>query len=137
MTSEIICTLIATGGTVLSILASIFVSRTTASGELSKMKLTWEREDALSSGRELEELATLIYNYTTSENPYLRIPAMAKLASIRANETGDVSGLLDNLHVALSYQNKPESERLLSEIVVQLRKSKGNSKRNHHSRPSR
>lgn len=136
MASEIICALITAGGTVLSILISFFVSRSTANSEIAKMRLTWEREDSLASGKELEELARLIYDYTSSENDYLRIPAMAKLTSIRARETSEVSALLDKLHLALSHGNKLNSEQVLSEIVIQLRKTKSERKRKHCKQPS-
>lgn len=136
MSSEVICSLIAAASATASALISFFISRSTVTREIKKMKLEWAREDAITNDSDFESLFQCVYDFTTCENDHFRIPAMAKLAAIRAKETGSLAPLLDELQTALSTCNRNRCERLLSEIVIHLRHTKSKGKHCKGKKPS-
>jgi len=123
--TEVLCTLITVAGTVLSALIAWFVSRSTASKELEKLKLTWEREDIVSSDDEFAAMASAVANYVHSNVPLCQREAMCAVASIRSKESGDLGTLLDQLYNAINSNYSIEADRLLSQVINKKRDAKG------------
>ena len=121
MSPEIICTLISVTGVVLSGVISVISSRIIANNELKKLERSWAREDSATSDEEIEQLAAAIYDFVTCGNDNFRLPAISKLAAIRAKETSDLAPLLDQLHDALYRCNRSQSEQLFSEVIKHKR----------------
>ena len=63
MNTEIICTIVTAGGVVLSSLISFFVARSTANREIRRMKLTWDREDAVTADKEFSSMSAAVAEY--------------------------------------------------------------------------
>src|SRR5699024_2941080 len=63
LNTEIICTIVTAGGVVLSSLISFFVARSTANREIRRMKLTWDREDAVTADKEFSSMSAAVAEY--------------------------------------------------------------------------
>lgn len=128
MSTEIITTIIATAGVIFSGLISWYISRFTTKKEIEKMRLTWEREDTVSSDEEFADMASSVITYVMCENEFLRTPAMSNIAAIRAKETGRIADTLDQLYNAVLMGNRSMSNQLLTEIINQKREQKSQAK---------
>lgn len=104
MNTEIICAMIAVAGTVVSALLAWFVSRLTANKEIERLKLSWEREDVVTSDDEFAEMTASVAQYVSSlfegYDLSAQIPA-SKVAAIRSRESGALADRLDTLYQAL------------------------------------
>ena len=137
MTTEIVCALITVFGVILSALISYRTSRRISKDEIQKLTMTWSREDSLSISKDLEDLTQLVYDFIDCENNYFSIPALSKLASIRAKETGPVSILLDELSDALNSRDLLRRRYLLPKIVEQYRESKRDAQNPKRKKPKK
>lgn len=137
LTSEIICSLIALGGTVLSALISYFVSRSTANKELEKLRLTWAREDLVSSDEEFAEMASAIAKFIQRRNGGDQRNAIAHIAAIRSKEAGEIAILLDRLYQAVRDWRPDEVDALLTQIVEKKRETKRNANAPKRNKPKK
>lgn len=128
MKPEIICALIALSGTLISALISWFVSRSTANKEVEKLKLTWEREDVVSSDDEFAKMASSVASYIQCNNSHYHREAMSSTAAIRSKETGELGVLLDNLYNAIEQNSVFETSRALTEVIKKKREARGRAK---------
>lgn len=135
MSSELICTFITAGGVVLSAVISYFTSRYVANNEIKKLKMTWDREDAKSSSKDIAELTKLVCDFTACENDLFRIPAMSKTAEMRSAVSGEFAKTLDDLYTALSHCDRFKSQILLSEVIKQQSKAQGDTQDKKGNRP--
>lgn len=124
MTTEIICALVTVGGTLLSTLIAFFVSRSTANKEIEKMKLTWEREDVISSDDEFAEMASAVATYVQNGWSGNQCTAMSKIAAIRSKEIGSLALKLDQLYTSVSRGNANSADSLLTEVINEKRQAK-------------
>lgn len=125
MTTEIICALIAALGAILSALVSFLVSRSTASKEIEKMRLSWDREDTASADEAFSQMIHAVREYTSCENEYFKYGAMNAVDALQLTESDAVSAVLSQLHDALHQGNRHQAELLLADIV----EAKKNDKR--------
>lgn len=125
MMTEVICALIAFLGTILSATISFFVSRTTASKEIEKMRLSWDREDATSTDEAFFKMIQAVRSYTSSENEYLKYDAMNAVNALQIRESAAVCAVLSQLHDALHQGSRHRAELLLTAAV----EAKKNDKR--------
>lgn len=137
MTSEIICSLIALGGTVISALIAYFVSRSTANKELEKLKLTWEREDLVSSDDEFAEMAAAVAKFVQRRNYGEQRNALSSVAAIRSKETGEMAELLDSLYRAVRDWNPKQIDALLTQVIEKKREAKGHANSAHRNKPKK
>lgn len=124
MTTEVICALIAVGGTLISALISYAVSRSTASKEIEKMKLTWEHEDVVSSDDEFADMSALVAQFVHSHLQGHQQIAMSKIAAIRSKESGNIASLLDELYSAVRSGNISAADSCLSKVIDEKRHAK-------------
>lgn len=124
MKAEIICALITVGGALLSALIAFFVSRSTANKEIEKMKLTWEREDVISSDDEFADMASAVATYVQNGWSDTQRTAMSKIAAIRSKEIGSLASKLDQLYTAVSRDNAKSADSLLTEVINEKRQAK-------------
>ena len=117
MSSEVICLIITTVGSLAAAAISAATSKKVAASEIKKLKLTWEREDAITSSEDIAELTRLVYSFTSCLNDAFAIPAISKTAEIRTNATGEFAAALDELYDALSQRNRIKAESLMSEVI--------------------
>ena len=125
MTTEVLSGLFALAGIVLSSIISFLVARLGASQEIEQLKLTWKREDVVSSESDFSEMVSSVAVYAKT----LRIDDMNTatkwVAKIRAQESGALGDLLDSLYDQLRDPVVSELEDTLSEIIKEKRKRKG------------
>ena len=136
MSAEIICALITVIG---GLVANIFawrISRHTAKREVEKMRLTWEREDMVSSEDEFAEMVEKVFRLLHVSTRSNWADAAGKVAALRAKETGDLAAALDALYAALDrYSDAPLNislcEELLTSVIEEKRKAKSHGKSTH------
>ena len=130
MNTEIICTIIALCGTVLSALVSFFVSKLSIEKEIQKMQLEWKRQDIVSSDEDFSDMAVAVSRFIQMQNTKTHTDAVAAITKIRAKESGSIADSLDALYAAVgrrgySYNpNLEQIDKLLSEILKQKRNAK-------------
>ena len=124
MYTEVICTVIALAGTIFSGLISWLVSHHVANKEIEKARLTWEREDVVSSEDEFADMASSIALYLQTLNISDWNAAVSKVAAVRSKETGILAEYLDNLYFSLKSQNIQMSEDNLTQVIEEKRKRK-------------
>ena len=121
---DIIPGIISFAGVFISSLVAWFVSRSTANKELEKLRLTWKREDIVSSDDEFAELASAVARFLRSDTPHNFTDASAKSAALRAKESGSLGACLDRLYISISDRNKQEIERALTAVIEEKRQAK-------------
>lgn len=137
MTTKVVCALITVGGTLLSSLIAFLVSRTTANKEIEKMKLTWNREDTVSSDEEFAAMASAVALYVSCRISHYQSDAMERLAALRASETGELSQSLDNLYFAVRDARHGDIDSLLTKLLNQKRETKTNSLDSNRNKPTK
>ena len=130
MDVKIICALISTGGIALSGLISWFVSRSSASKEIEKMKMEWDREDVVSSDDEFAEMCSSVAAYIHHIDTMKRIEAASRVASVRSKEQGQLAELLDILYSLLI---KTKQADVLDEALTNVIEEKRNRKSAHRA----
>lgn len=137
MTTEVICALITVGGTLLSALISYAISRSTANKEIERMKLTWNREDVVSSDDEFAEMSASVAQFVQADRPSNQRTAMSRIAAIRSKESGNLADVLDCLYSAVKSGNVDDSDLLLSEVIDEKRYAKCKSNTPERNKPKK
>ena len=127
MSSEMICALISVIGIVISSLFSYAISRYTANKEFDKMKLTWEREDIVSSEEEFSDMSKAVGAYVQSGASQCQRVAMELVAAARSKESSIFGALLDELYMHIQSGNIGNTDVWLSKVI--------NHKREHKRKP--
>ena len=127
MSSEITCAIITTVGLIMSTLISLFVARSTATNEIKKMRLSWEREDTVSSDDEFAAMASAVATYICCDVLLNHIDAMAKISALRAKEGAELSKHLDELYFAVREERHNQIDPLLTELLNKKREIKSNA----------
>lgn len=128
MKTEIICALIALVGTLISAVIAWFVSRSTANKEIEQLKLTWEREDVVSSDDEFAKMASNVASYIQCDSGHYQREAMSSAAAIRAKESGELGMLLDQLYSAIEKDSVSETNQALTRVIEKKREAKSKTK---------
>lgn len=128
MTTELICTLVTAGGTLLSAVIAFFVSRSTANKEIEKMKLSWDHEDTVSSDDDFAEMAALVSKFVCLSTGGWQPDALSKVAEVRSRESGRLGDILDKLYVCIGQEHYRETDALLTEAITEKRKLKSKRK---------
>lgn len=123
---ELACAVISTFGVIVSALISRNISKNTAAREVTKMKMTWEREDIISSDDEFADMAATVARFVQFNSPTHRSDSMAKVAAARSKESKELGKILDNLYDAIHRNRSQEADLLLTEAITEKRKIKGN-----------
>lgn len=137
MKTEIICAIVAAGGTLLSALIAFFVSRTTANKELEKMKLTWAREDLVSSDDEFAEMAEAVSKYVQNNYGKVQSDAMSKIAAVRSKEINSIAVILDDLYKYVRMDNPNAADEYLTKAINEKRKIKSDAKTSKGNKPKK
>ena len=116
--------LISLAGVVISSLIAWFVSRSTASKEIEKLRLTWEREDVVSSDDEFAEMAAAVARFLRSDSPHNLAAASSRVAAIRSKESGRLGECLDSLYASLTNCERQAIEQALTAVIEEKRKTK-------------
>lgn len=131
MTTEVLSGLFSLVGIVSSGILSFLVAKSSASKEIEKLKLTWKREDVVSSEADFSEMVSSVAVYAKTLNITDMNAATKWVAKIRAQETGVLGNLLDSLYNQLRDPVVSELENTLSEIIKEKRQRKSEQNRQH------
>ena len=134
--TEIICAVIAATGAVLSALIAWFVSRSAAAKEIEKLRLTWEREDVVSSDDEYASMAAVVASYIQCDNGHCQREAMAAVASVRIKESGDIGVALDQLYECISNDQIHKTDSALTHVIEKKREAKSQAKAKNDKKPN-
>lgn len=129
MTAEILSGLFSLVGIVFSGVLSFLVAKSSASKEIDKLKLTWKREDVVSSDADFSEMVSSVAVYAKTLSITDMNTATKWVAKIRAQERGKLGELLDLLYLQLQEPLSSRMEDTLSEIIQEKRKRKGEQDR--------
>lgn len=136
MPSEVVCAIIAACGTVVSALIAWFVSRSAASKEIEKMRLTWDREDLVSSDDEYAEMASLVSTYIHYRNGGSQVKALAKVGALRSKENGPIAEDLDGLYEAIETGTVLRVDEFLTKVINTKRETKRRANSAGRNKPS-
>ena len=137
MTSEIISALIAVGGVLFSAIISYAISRSTANKEIEKMKLSWEREDIVSSDDEFAEMTGAVAQFVQSPSNRNQRTAMEKIAAIRSKEVGALGDMLDKLYFDVQSGVVHSSDVQLTQVINQKREAKSKANASNRNKPEK
>ena len=124
MTTEVLSGLFSLVGIVFSGVLSFLVAKSSASKEIDKLKLTWKREDVVSSEADSSEMVSSVAVYAKTLSIDDMNTATKWVAKIRAQESGALGDLLDGLYNQLRDPIVFELEDTLSEIIKEKRQRK-------------
>lgn len=121
MTQEVLSGLFSLIGIVISGVVSFLVAKLSASKEVDRLKLIWEREDIVSSESDFSEMVSAVSVYAKTFRIGDMNNAVKWVSKIRAQENGKLGALLDNLYIQLQNPVASEMENTLSEIIKEKR----------------
>lgn len=124
MTTEVLSGLFSLVGIVSSGVLAFLVAKSSASKEIDKLKLTWKREDVVSSEADFSEMVSSVAVYAKTLSIDDMNTATKWVAKIRAQENGALGDLLDGLYNQLRDPIVFELEDTLSEIIKEKRQRK-------------
>lgn len=128
VSSAVVSALIALLGTVIS--ASIArksakeTAQEIANKEIEKMKLSWQREDMVSSDEEFAEMASVVAKFCTFANGGWSDEAIEKVGAIRSKESGTLGQILDGLYDSVKYDRYAEADMMLTDAINEKRRIK-------------
>lgn len=137
MTSEVICTIITVGGVIVSALISYAISRSTANKEIEKMRLSWEREDVISSDDEFASMSGAVAKFINHNSTINRRDAIEQVASVRSKESGALRRLLDDLFLDINSDNVESADIHLSQVIDQKREAKSKTNAANRNKPKK
>ncbi len=137
MSTELICAIVAAAGTVFSAIVAWFVSRSTASKEIEKMKLAWEHEDVVSSDAEFAEMSAAVAKYVHYNSQRNLSNAMELVAAIRSKEIGPIADALDHLYSSIRNNERELANSLLTEVIEEKRKAKSKAYASNGRKPEK
>ena len=127
LSPEIIDALVNVGGLILPALISFGISKYTINKEIEKLKLTWNREDVISSDEEFAEMASAVSQFVYYNCETNRENAIIKIAAARSKETGELGVFLDDLYKNVQSDNRSEADALLTATIQEKRRIRGGS----------
>lgn len=99
------------------------------------MKLTWEREDIVSSDDEFAEMASAVAKFVQTNSVSYQRTAMEKVAAIRSKEVGTLGQLLDDLYRDLQSGVSTSADARLTQVINQKREAKSKCKTSSRKQP--
>lgn len=99
-------------------------AESTANKEIVKMKLSWEREDIVSSDEEFAEMVKAVAKVCDFYCLDNQQDAIGKVASIRSKEYGQLGDVLDDLYAAVKSENFDAANMYLTSAINQKRELK-------------
>ena len=124
--TEIVCSIVAAAGVAVSALVSWFAARYSAEKEIKKMKMSWSREDSLSSSEEFADMCGAVAAYARCLYKDNQIEAARQIAKVRAKESGELARQLDDLYNAVKNSIPNLTDETLSHVIDEYRKSRRN-----------
>jgi len=122
--SEVLCSIISLTGVIASALIAKNVSKNTTTKEIEKMRLTWDREDLVSSEEDFSKMASAVAKFMGGLLRTYQREALGEIASVRAKESGDLALALDQLYQAVYDVRPGDIDNCLTNVINEKRKLK-------------
>lgn len=120
-TPEITCTIISTGGIILSALISYWASRFAASNEIKQMKALWDREDSETVDKLFLEMISEVEKFICEEL-FDNIPeTLSAISKARAYMPSNLAPLGDQLHKDVQGEDRSAARKTLDKIIAEKR----------------
>lgn len=132
--ADILCAFISFIGAIISSVLAYFISRFSAQNEIEKMRISWEREDMISSDEEFTEMVVTVTRYINSKEKTDETAALEKINSLRSKELGELFFQLNLMQRIINIKDsegKPDFkflDKCLSDAIEQRRKAKRRQK---------
>lgn len=132
--TDILCAFISFIGAIISSVLAYFISRFSAQNEIEKMRISWEREDMISSDEEFTEMVVTVTRYINSKEKTDETAALEKINSLRSKELGELFFQLNLMQRIINIKDsegKPDFkflDKCLSDAIEQRRKAKRRQK---------
>ena len=132
--TDILCAFISVIGAIISSVLAYFISRFSAQNEIEKMRISWEREDMISSDEEFTEMVVTVTRYINSKEKTDETAALEKINSLRSKELGELFFQLNLMQRIINIKDsegKPDFkflDKCLSDAIEQRRKAKRRQK---------
>lgn len=124
MNIQIVSSVIATSGMAISALISWFIARSSAEKEIKKLKISWTREDALSSSEEFSDMCGAVAYFARAQQTNTEAEAARQVARVRPKESGVLAKHLDTLYDAIKNENFDLIDDSLARVIEEYRKSR-------------
>ena len=118
LSEDMITIIISVFGVIVSGIVSIAVSKHTANKELEKLRMSWDREDIVSSDEEFSAMAASVAEYVGYCSDTNRNKALAQVASVRAKEKGVLGNALDSLYSYIYKSEYQMANTQLTEVIM-------------------
>lgn len=124
--SAVLSSVISVIGAIISALIAWLVAKSSADKEIQKMKLSWKREDIISSEKEFSEMAEVVGRCMLNKSKTTLSDASGKVNSIRAKEQGELAEALDKLHQSLISESLagPDTEKINTCLYEVMKKKR-------------
>ena len=100
----------------------------TANKEIEKMKLTWQREDIVSSDEEFADMCAVVAKYSSFATGMWGDEAIEKVGSVRSKECGKLGKIMDDLYDSVKQDRFQEADIHLSAAINEKRRIKSQAK---------
>ena len=95
-----------------------------ANKEIEKMKLSWQREDMVSSDEEFAEMASVVAKFCAFATGAWSDEAIEKVGAIRSKESGKLGQIMDELYESVKCDRFAEADLLLTDAINEKRRLK-------------
>jgi len=99
-----------------------------ANKEIEKMKLSWQREDMVSSDEEFAEMASVVAKFCTFKTGAWTDEAIEKVGAIRSKECGTLGQIMDDLYDSVKNDKFHEADIHLTAAINEKRRIKSQAK---------
>lgn len=93
-----------------------------ANKEIEKMKLSWQREDMVSSDEEFAEMASVVAKFCAFETGAWSDEAIEKVGAIRSKECGMLGQIMDDLYDSVKHDRFREADMHLTLAINEKRR---------------
>lgn len=98
-----------------------------ANKEIEKMKLSWQREDMVTSDEEFAEMASVVAKFCAFATGGWSDEAIERVAAIRSKESGILGQIMDDLYSSIKYNRFQEADMHLTAAINEKRRIKTQS----------
>lgn len=109
-----ICSLISA---VVSALISKLTAESVSNKEIRKMKLSWVREDMVSTDDDFAEMIKAITTFLYYRDDRSQLDALQSISVVRAKENGALAPLVDDVYHCVQVNQYDAAEKLTSELI--------------------
>lgn len=101
------------------------------------MKLSWEREDLVSSDDEFAEMASAVASFVQCCTGNRQKEALMKIAALRSKEVSDIAELLDALYTDVKAGSSLDIDNSLTKVLNKKRETQRKTDTSGRNKPKK